>query len=157
MKKKKKKIASTPKKTKKKAPSAPKKGKRKTTAAPKKQAGKSPAKSKKQSPKKGTSKRGPALNTYTPDICVQNFIGSRNGTVNFQNIPSSGVTITQISGDTYPFSPVTGTNGSGLKYTNVASGGSVTIVVPAINQTYPYDVSCSCPQLQGAHSVTVNT
>jgi hypothetical protein len=100
-------------------------------------------------------KGSPALTVRSPDICVDNFSANNNDTVSFKNIPAAGVTLTQISGNTFPFVK-TGTNSNGLLYTNVAQGGSATIAVPAINQTYPYAVSCTCPGLSGNHSVTVS-
>lgn len=99
-----------------------------------------------------------ALTLRTPDICVENFSADHNDTVEFQNIPAAGVTITQVSGYNYPFSPVTGTNANGLKYTDVTAGEELVIVAAAINQTYPYTVSCSCPSPKDdpSHSVTVD-
>jgi hypothetical protein len=94
--------------------------------------------------------------TSTPDICVENFIAASD-TITFQNIPTLGVTITQVSGNpnpAFPFVP-DGENSKGFKYVTVATGGSVTISVPSAG-TYPYSVSCACPGESGNHSVTVS-
>jgi hypothetical protein len=66
------------------------------------------------------------------------------------------VTITQVSGNSFPFTPVTG-NQSGLSYSTIVTGDSLTISVPTLNQTYPYNVSCSCGPMNPAHSVTVGS
>jgi hypothetical protein len=94
--------------------------------------------------------------TSTPDICVENFTAASD-TITFQNIPTLGVTITQVSGNpnpAFPFVP-DGENSKGLKYVTVATGGSVTISVPSAG-TYPYSVSTACPGESGNHSVTVS-
>ncbi len=143
------------KKAKKKA--AKKKAARKHPAKKQQQAKKRPVK--KQPPKKQPAKKATTkgvADTYTPGIC-QDFIGGNLGTVCFKNIPSAGVTLTQVdSTKTFPFTPVTGQNANGLDYTNVAQGGCVTITVPAINKTYYYNVSV-CPLDEAQHSVTVNS
>ena len=95
----------------------------------------------------------------TPGICSDNFAGKNNDPVEFQNIPQdTTVTLYQISGDTYPFSPYQ-TDPSGLKYTEIVSGDQVTITVPALNETYYYEVQgdANCPQDNPEHSVTVNS
>jgi hypothetical protein len=140
---------------------AAKKQKAKKRKAKKQPAKKQPAKkqpAKKRPPKKKAHKKPTKLFTcdVSPDICATTFTASNGDHVCFQNIPTAGVTITQISGDTYPFVP-TGTNSQGLKYTTVATGGYATVSVPTLNQKYPYDVSCSCPPDEGNHSVTVNS
>lgn len=96
----------------------------------------------------------PALTLRTPAICTGNFSANNNDPVQFQNIPAAGVTITQVSGYTFPFSPIVGSS-NGLYYTTLQQGGQLIVVVPAINQSYPYTVSCSCPETSGNHSVTV--
>ncbi|MFZ0417772.1 MAG: hypothetical protein WAM04_06690 [Candidatus Sulfotelmatobacter sp.] len=113
---------------------------------------------KKQPPKKNPPKKLPTTITCdeSPDICISTFTASNGDHVCFQNIPTAGVTITQISGETFPFVP-TGTNSQGLKYTDVATGGYATVSVPTLNQKYPYDVSVSCGPDEGNHSVTVNS
>jgi hypothetical protein len=106
---------------------------------------------------KGKHKPADETPTSTPDICVENFIADGD-TIKFQNIPTAGVTITQVSGNpnpTFPFE-ADGTNSKGLLYVTVATGGSVTISVPSLG-TYPYTVSCTCPGDEGGHSVTVNS
>lgn len=90
-------------------------------------------------------------NTWTPQICVGNFSGGNGDCVYFQSIPAVGVRITQI-GSTYPFSPVTGTF-NGMSYTEVAVAGVV--YISASPGDYSYAVNCSCPELEGNHSVTV--
>lgn len=92
-------------------------------------------------------------NTWTPQICINNFSAGNGDCVYFQSIPAVGVRITQI-GSTYPFSPVTGTF-NGMSYTEVAVAGVVYISANAGN--YPYAVNCSCPGpvIEGNHSVTV--
>jgi hypothetical protein len=52
---------------------------------------------------------------------------------------------------------VTGSNGAGMEYTTVTSSTTLTVSVPAINKTYPYQISCTCPGLEGTHSVTVGS
>lgn len=108
-------------------------------------------------PARATSPVGNTLRT--PVICASNFSGKNNDPVDFQNIPqNTTVTLYQISGDTYPFSPYQ-TDINGLRYTEIQSGDQVTIVVPAINQTYYYEVEgdANCPENNPGHSVTVNS
>jgi hypothetical protein len=131
-----------------------KKQKAKKQPAKKQPAKKQPAK--KQPPKK-PQKKLPTTVTCdeTPDICATKFDASNGDHVCFENIPTAGVTLTQISGETFPFVP-TGTNSQGLKYTDVVTGGYATVSVPTLNKTYSYDVSCACGPDEGNHSVTVD-
>jgi hypothetical protein len=94
----------------------------------------------------------------TPSICTSNFSADNNDPVEFTGIPAVGVRITQYSTtDTYPFTPVTGTE-NGLDYTDVATSGQVTVsVTQSATTTYYYKVNCSCPGTDPAHSVTVDT
>ena len=135
---------------------AKKKAAKKAPAKKKQPAKKRPAKKqppKKQPAKKQKNKR--VASPYTPGIC-ESFTGSNQGIVNFKNIPVTGVTLTQVdSTKIFPF-VATGQNGNGMNYTDVAKGGSVTIAVPAINQTYYYIVSV-CPLDEATHTVTVNS
>jgi len=144
------------KKKKKKPAPAPKKAKKKP--APKKPT-KKPGTPKKP-PKKPTPKppkKPMAATDRTPDICAVNFSAHNGDPVYFENIPAAGVTLSQVStDDTYPFSPVTGTV-NGLDYTEVATGGYVTISVPTLDKTYPYNVSLTCDPDNPAHSVTVDS
>jgi hypothetical protein len=96
----------------------------------------------------------------TPDICTGNFSGKNSDPVEFQNIPqNTTVTLYQVnSSDYYPFSPYE-TDDNGLRYTEIESSDQVTIVVPALNQTYYYLVEgdANCPNDDPGHSVTVNS
>jgi hypothetical protein len=152
----------------------PKKSKKKTgKKSTKKVAAKKTAK--KKAPKKASSRPAkkkstgrstqtvsrkiPAATTLrTPDICTGNFSGDNNDPVEFQNIPANAtVTLYQVnSSDYYPFSPYE-TDSNGLRYTDIESGDTVTIVVPAINQIYYYLVEgdANCPTEDPGHSVTV--
>lgn len=152
------------KKKKKKSGSAPKKSARRAAAATMNRAKKGPAgKTKKTKPKSGkkakkaaSSSAMRAASSVTVPICSQNFTTANNSQVCFTGIPSGGCTLSQIAGNVYPFRPVTGTQ-DGLEYTNLSPGNNcVTVVVPAINQTYPYSVSCCSGRAPG-HSVTVNS
>jgi hypothetical protein len=93
--------------------------------------------------------------TRTPKICADSFSGNNGDPVQFQAIPAIGVRITQV-GTTYPFLPVTGTL-NGVSYTEVAVGGQITISASPSTTPYSYAVNCSCPGLEGTHSVTVNS
>jgi hypothetical protein len=108
--------------------------------------------------KSAVTKRGKQTADCTSQpICVQNFSIANLGQVCFTGIPASGCTVSQISGSTYPFAPVTGTS-NGLKFTSLTqSNNQVTVTVPAINNTYPYEVSCCTGPLDPGHSVTVNS
>jgi hypothetical protein len=153
----------TKKKTGKKSAKSAKKAAVKKTAKKKatKKAAARPAKKKSAMPRRsGTRPKAPRIsgsdtcpNTWTPQICVGNFSAGNNDCVYFQSIPAVGVRITQI-GNTFPFSPVTGTF-NGMSYTEVAVAGVVYISAGPGN--YPYAVNCSCPGpvLEGNHSVTV--
>jgi hypothetical protein len=134
----------------KKKPSTTKKQVAKKKPAPKNSTKKKAPK--KQAPKKGGKKAAAA--TLTPDICVTSFSAKNGDTVIFQNFPVISVTVSQISGNDFPFTPVTGQNG-GLKYSTIVSGDSLTVTVPTVNKNYPYAVSCPCSILSGNHSVTV--
>ena len=117
--------------------------------------GKKPAK-KKQSVKKKKKLTG-APTPRNPNICAPNFSANNGDPVTFTALPTPTVTISQKSlTNIFPFTPVTGSN-NGLSYAIVTSQDSLTVAVPAINQTYPYNVSCSCPGDSGSHSVTVNS
>lgn len=110
---------------------------------------------------RATSSKTPVGTTLrTPDICTGNFSGNNNDPVEFQSIPqNTTVTLYQVnSSDVYPFSPFE-KDGNGLKYTEVEAGDTVTIVVPAVNQTYYYLVEgdANCPNENPGHSVTVNS
>jgi hypothetical protein len=106
---------------------------------------------------KGT-KRNVTGTLRTPAICATNFGADNLDPVEFTGIPAIGVRITQKSTtDTYPFTPVTGTE-NGLSYTDVATSGQVTVsVTQTSTTTYYYKVNCNCPGDEGNHSVTVNT
>jgi len=133
---------------------AKKKQKAKKQTAGKQKAKKQPPKKqppKKQPPKKHKGKG--VLTNSTPGICTD-FTASNNSQVCFQNIPVGGCTLTQVSGDTFPFSPYS-TNANGLRYITLQPGGCTTIVVAAINEEYSYTVSC-CPLVNEAtHTVNV--
>ncbi len=156
------------KKKKKKSSGTPKKAARRVAAGATKKVKKGPAsKPKKTKPsagKKGNkapltpAKKGrQTANGNSQPICTQNFTTSNNSQVCFTGIPSDGCTLFQIAGNIYPFSPVTGTQ-NGLNYTTLSQQNNcVTVVVPAINSTYPYGVSCCGGQDEPGHSVTVNT
>jgi hypothetical protein len=158
----------TLKKKKKKSSGSPKKAARRATTGAMKKVKKGPAsKPKKTKPsarKKGTkapssaAKKGKlTAGCDSQPICVENFPASNNDCVCFTGIPTGGCTLSQISGEIYPFSPVTGTS-SGLDYTDLTqSNNCVTVVVPAINKTYPYNVSCCTGPADPAHSVTVDS
>ena len=115
----------------------------------KKGAASKPKKTKPGAGKKG--KKAPATSArkgkQTADctqepICTESFTISNNSQVCFTGIGPDGCTLSQISGDVYPFSPVTGTE-NGLDYTDLTSTDNVvTVTVPAVNQPYPYNVSC---------------
>ena len=122
--------------------------------------GKKPAK-KKQSAKKQSVKRKKQLSNAptprSPNICASNFSANNGDPVTFTALPTPTVTVSQKSlTDIFPFSPVTGSS-NGLSYTVVTSQDTLTVSVPAINQTYSYKVSCSCPGDEGSHSVTVGS
>jgi hypothetical protein len=160
-KKKKKKSSGTPKKAARRASTgAVKKVKLKikkgTTGKPKKakpNAGKKGSKA----PSTAAAKGKRTADATSQPICVANFAASNNSQVCFTGIPSTGCTLSQISGDTYPFSPVTGTE-NGLDYTDLTTANNcVTVVVPTLNKTYPYNVSCCSGPDDPAHSVTVNS
>jgi hypothetical protein len=157
LKKKKKKSGGTPKKAARRAaPGAIKKVKKVSASKPKKTKP-SAGKKGKKAPSRAVIKAKRTANGNTQPICVQNFPASNNSQVCFTGIPGGGCTLSQIPGDIYPFSPVTGTNSQGLKYTNLTqTNNCVTVTVPAINQTYPYSVSV-CPGHDPTHSVTVNS
>jgi hypothetical protein len=167
MKKKKKKSATPPKKAAKRATrgavnKVKEKGKKgpgtKSPAAkPKKQKKTKPSPAKKTAPTSGAAKGKPTANTLvTPNICVPNFSASNGAPVQFV-LPVAQVTITQVAGNSFPFTPVTGSNGAGMEYTTVTSGSTLTVSVPTINKSYPYQISCTCPGLEGTHSVTVGS
>lgn len=101
-----------------------------------------------------TPKGTPTLRT--PQICVDNFSANNGDPVEFQSIPDIGVRITQVSGNTYPFLPVTGTY-NGLSYTDVAQDGEVTVSASPSTDPYPYTVNCDCGPDNPGHSVTVNS
>ena len=157
------------KKKKKKPAGSPKKAARRAATSSmknvKKGSGRKPKKTKSSARKKGkkasasTAKKGARTADCANElICVENFTAANNSCVCFTNVPSGGCTFSQVSGYWYPFQPVTGTNSQGLKYTNLTSANNcVTVVVPAINQTYPYDVSCCDGPANPEHSVTVNS
>lgn len=155
----------TLKKKKKKSSGGPKKAVRRTGTSPAKKVNRrSTSKPKKTKPSAGkkapasTAKKGKrTADCASEPICIDNFSAANNSCVCFTGIPGGGSTLSQISGVTYPFVPVTGTNSQGLKFTNLTqSNNCVTVVVPAINQTYPYSVS-GCPGHDPGHSVTVNS
>ncbi|HEY1659598.1 MAG TPA: hypothetical protein VGG14_14685 [Candidatus Sulfotelmatobacter sp.] len=105
-------------------------------------------------------KGGPTLRQ--PGICAQTFNANNQDPVQFQNIPS-GTTVTLIQGlptaqYPYPFSPVTGTDNQGRKYTNLTTGGQVTVATTNLQQqTFYYDVSnAGCTNEAPGHSVVVN-
>jgi hypothetical protein len=161
------------KKKKKKASGTPKKAARRAATSATKKVKKAPA-GKPKKKKTGAAKKGskaPAIaaksiasrkGKRTADctsvaICVDNFSIANLGNVCFTGIPAAGCTLSQISGTTYPFTPVTGT-ANGLKYTALTpTNNEVTVTVPAINSTYPYNVSCCTGPLDPGHSVTVNS
>jgi hypothetical protein len=152
-----------PKKGKKKASKKRSKGAVKKSAKKKatKKATSRPAtkKSKGRSARATSAKTTLGTTLRTPDICTANFPANNKDPVKFQNIPeNTTVTLYQISGDTYPFSPYE-TDSNGLRYTELQTGDQVTVVVPDLNQTYPYDVEgdANCPPDNPDHSVTVNS
>lgn len=106
-------------------------------------------------------KGGPTLRQ--PGICAQTFNANNGDPVKFQNI-ASGTTVTLTQGlptaqYPYPFSPVTGTDGQGRKYTNLTTGGQVTVATTNLQQqtTFYYDVSnAGCSNEAPGHSVVVN-
>jgi hypothetical protein len=107
-------------------------------------------------------KGGPTLRQ--PGICAQTFNANNGDPVQFQNI-SAGTTVTLTQGTPtaqypYPFSPVSGTDSQGRKFTYVVSGGQVAIAITNIQQqtTYYYDVSSNagCSNEAPGHSVVVN-
>jgi hypothetical protein len=162
LKKKKKKSSGTPKKAARRAATSDaKKIKKAPASKPKK---KKPSTAKKASKAPSNAARAVAAKKgkRTADctsvaICVDNFSTANLGQVCFTGIPAGGCTISQISGTTYPFTPVTGT-ANGLKYTDLTqTNNQVTVTVPAINSTYPYNVSCCTGPLDPGHSVTVNS
>jgi hypothetical protein len=156
LKKKKKKPSRTPKKAARRAATGiMKKAKKGSTGKPKK--AKPTAGKKMKRPSASIAKTGKrTADCNQQPICVLNFQASNTSQVCFTGIPSGGCTISQIPGDIYPFRPVTGTT-NGLDYTSLTqSNNEVTVVVPAINQTYPYAVSVCSGHTPG-HSVTVNS
>jgi hypothetical protein len=158
LKKKKRKSSRTPKKAARKAASGARKTvKKRTTKKPQR---KKPSTAKKRSKAPSTAGKTAkrTANGNGPSICTENFTASNNSQVCFSDIPDGGCTLSQISGDVYPFSPVTGTD-NGLDYTNLTQDDNcVYVVVPVLNRTYPYDVSC-CEDSKAdpGHSVTVNS
>jgi hypothetical protein len=149
----------------------PKKSKKKATKKSKKAVAKKNAKKKvvrksasrsatkkvsAKSARKGSPKPRKTANIQTPPLCTQNFSASNGEQVNFTGIPAGGTQIRQVGG-IYPFSPVTGTDSNGKAFTNLPLPPGppfFVVAVPAINQTYQYDVS-TCSQHEGLHSVTV--
>jgi hypothetical protein len=161
MKKKKKKAAAKPKKAAKRSTRGvvnKVKAKKAPAAKPKKQKKTKPSPAKKTKKPSGSAAPGkPTANaTLTPNICVANFSASNGAPVQFV-LPVAQVTITQVAGNSFPFTPVTGSNGAGMEYATVTSSTTLTVSVPAINKTYPYQISCTCPGLEGTHSVTVGS
>lgn len=165
MKKKKKKSAGTPKKAAKRATTAlskkaAKQTKKRSASRPKKQKPKpSPAGKGSQKKRPGTARTNGmpsgCTNPVYPDICSENFSVSQSGCVQFQDLCADEVTITQ-SGSAFPFSPYS-TNIHGQKCAIISAGDWLTITVPAVNQTYPYTVSCTCGGEAPGHSVTVTS
>jgi hypothetical protein len=160
LKKKKKKSSGTPKKAARRAATGAvnkgKKGKKGTTSKPKKTKP-SVGKKGKTGPSSAAKKGKQSADAISQPICVANFPASNNSQVCFTGIPNGGCTLFQIAGDIFPFSPVTG-NQNGLNYTDLTqTNNCVTVVVPALNKTYPYNVSCCNAADDPAHSVTVNT
>jgi hypothetical protein len=157
LKKKKKKSSGTPKKAARRAASgAVKKVKKGSVNKAKKT--KPSARKKATKPASTAASRGKqTADCSSQPICVDNFEAANLGQVCFTGIPSAGCTLSQIAGTTYPFTPVSGT-ANGLKFTNLTqSNNEVTVTVPAINSTYPYNVSCCTGPLDPGHSVTVNS
>jgi hypothetical protein len=160
LKKRKKKSSGTPKKAARRAATGAvnkaNKGNKGTTNKPKKtkpSAGKKGKKSPSSAAKKGQQTRA----AISQPICVTNFPASNNSQVCFTGIPNGGCKVYQIAGDIFPFSPVTGTE-NGLDYTDLTqTNNCLTVVVPTLNKTYPYNVSCCTGPNDPAHSVTVNT
>jgi hypothetical protein len=157
LKKKKKKSSGTPKKAAKRAATGAVKKVKKGPASKPKNTKPSAGKKGSKAPS-ATAKKGKRIaNGNSQPICTQNFTASNNSQVCFTGIPGDGCTLFQIAGNIYPFSPVTGTQ-NGLDYTTLTQQNNcVTVVVPAINGTYPYGVSCCGGQDEPGHSVTVNT
>ncbi len=142
-------------KAKKKGPAAKPQKQKKAPKKAQKKAKPSPAK--KTKPTGSASKGKPTgTNVLTPGICLSNFTAANAQGVNFQALPVPEVTITQVSGNSFPFTPVTGSNGDGMQYVTINSSTVLTVAVPAINKTYPFMVSVACPGLQGTHSITVD-
>jgi hypothetical protein len=156
-----------PKKTKKKAANkrtkkaaVKKTAKKKTT---KKAMRKAPSRNKKRSTggsARTVSTKPIGSELQTPDICTGSFTASNDDGVEFQNIPA-GTTVTlyqKSATDYYPFTPYL-TDGDGLRYTEIAAGDELTIVVPTLNKTYYYRVEgdANCPSDAPGHSVTVNS
>ena len=127
---------------------------RKKTTSTKKKSTASKAKTPKKKQKKQTKGKGAGnVGPLTPNICTD-FTGDNGHQVAFQGIPPGGCTLGQNGANNiFPFSP-NNTGNNGLKYTILFPGDITTIAVPALNQGYPYVVSC-CPPDQGTHTVTV--
>jgi hypothetical protein len=129
-----------------------KKGKKSSTAKKGKKSS-PPKKTKKPSVPKKPKKKENGNGPYTPNIC-SDFTGDNGHQVAFQGIPPGGCTLGQDgANNVFPFSP-NNTGNNGLKYITLYPGDITTIAVPALNQGYPYVVSC-CPPAQGVHTVTV--
>lgn len=157
MKKKKKKSSATPKKAARRAATGTMKKVKKVRASKPKKTKPSARKKAIKAPLTSAKKGKQTAGCADQDVCVQSFSASNNSCVCFTDIPTGGCTLSQIAGNWFPFRPLTGT-ANGLDYINLtATNTCVTVVVPAINQTYPYNVSCCGGQDNPGHSVTVNS
>jgi len=157
LKKKKKKSSGTPKKAARRAATGAVKKVKKGPASKPKKTKPSAGKKGSMSPSTTTNKGKRTADATSQPICVANFPASNNSQVCFTGIPNGGCTLFQIAGNIFPFSPVTGTE-NGLNYTDLTqTNNCVTVVVPALNRTYPYNVSCCTGPNDPAHSVTVDT
>jgi hypothetical protein len=159
LKKKKKKSSGSPKKAAKRAATGNVRKAAKRPSAKPKKAKPSAGKKGKKAPSLATKKAKRTANGNSQPICVENFSASNRSQVCFTGIPSNGsCDLFQLAGDIFPFQPVTGTNLQGLDFTTLTpTNNCVTIVVPAINQTYPYGVTCCGGADNPGHSVTVNS
>jgi hypothetical protein len=93
-----------------------------------------------------TPKRSMAI--LTPNIC-DSFSGNPGDTVQWQNIPAGGCTVSQNVNNPWPFSPASPIT------LPLPVGVTVTIAVrPAGTTTYSYNLSC-CPAA-GIRNVTVS-
>lgn len=157
MKKKKKKSKGTPKKAARRAATGAMKKVKKGRASKPKRTKPSTRKKATKAPSTSAKKGKRTAGCADQDVCVQNFTASNNSCVCFTGIPTGGCTLSQISGNWFPFRPITGT-ANGLDYINLTPANNCfTVVVPAINQTYPYNASCCGGQDNPGHSVTVNS